>query len=54
MEAVDLCGLAGPDKQVRAGFFTVLPFLARDGLDFIGQLYENVHLDCPDHVVLVA
>ena len=47
-----LLNLLYPEKHLQERYYTILPFLARQGLDLIGRLYENVHLDCPDHVVL--
>ena len=40
------------DKHLQERFYTILPFLARHGLDLIAQLRESVRLECPDHVVL--
>ncbi len=53
-DALYLSHLIFPYKHLQERFYTILPFLARHGLDFIDRLYENVHLDCPDHVVLAA
>jgi len=32
----------------------ILPFLARHGLGLIDDVYENVKLECPDHVILTV
>jgi hypothetical protein len=32
----------------------MIPFLAKHGLDLVDRLYDNIHLDCTDHQVLVA
>jgi bacillithiol biosynthesis cysteine-adding enzyme BshC len=53
-DAVYLCGLVYPHKHLQERFYSILPFLARHGVDLIAQLYDNVHLDCPDHLLLVA
>ncbi len=53
-EARHLSGLVYPQKHLQERFFTILPLLARHGLDFVGRLYENVHLDCPGHQLLVG
>jgi len=41
-----------PQKHLQERFYTILPFLARHGLDLVGRLYENIHIDCPDHHLL--
>ena len=53
-EASYLAGLIFPAKHPQERFYSILPFLARYGFDLIGRIYENVHLDCPDHQVLVV
>jgi uncharacterized protein YllA (UPF0747 family) len=51
-EAGYLYGLIYPNKHLQERFYTILPFLAAHGPDFIHQVYENVRLDCPDHIVI--
>ncbi len=51
-DAAYLYNLIYPRKRPQERFYTVLPFLARHGLDFPLRVYENVHLDCRDHLVL--
>jgi bacillithiol biosynthesis cysteine-adding enzyme BshC len=41
-----------PQKHLQERFYSIVPFLARHGLDLIDRLYEHVHTDCPDHVLL--
>jgi uncharacterized protein YllA (UPF0747 family) len=53
-EAAYLYNLIHPRKHPQERLYTILPFLARHGLELIDRLYENVHLDCPDHVILTA
>jgi uncharacterized protein YllA (UPF0747 family) len=53
-EAAYLAGLISPHKHLQERFYTILPFVARHGLDLSGRLYENVHLDCPDHLLAVV
>jgi len=50
-EAGCLHGLLYPNKRLQERLYTILPFLAKHGLDLPERLYENVHLDCPDHVL---
>lgn len=52
-DASFLHGLVYPEKHLQERFYSILPFLAKYGLDVIDRLYENVHLDCPDHQLLV-
>jgi bacillithiol biosynthesis cysteine-adding enzyme BshC len=40
------------DKHLQERFYTILPFLAQQGMGLIGQIYESVKLECPDHIVL--
>jgi hypothetical protein len=53
-DAAYLYNLVFPNKHLQERFYTILPFLARHGLDLIDGLYENVHLDCPDHLLLMV
>lgn len=41
-----------PNKHLQERLYGILPFLAQHGPDLIGTLYENVRLDCPDHILL--
>jgi bacillithiol synthase len=41
-----------PHKHPQERFYSILPFLARHGVDLIDQLYANVRLECPDHILL--
>lgn len=50
-EAAYLAGLISPQKHLQERLYTILPFLARHGLDLVDRLYENVHLGCPDHLL---
>ncbi len=42
------------DKHLQERFYTILPFLAQHGMGLIDTVYENVKLECPDHVVLTV
>jgi hypothetical protein len=53
-EASYMSGLIFPEKHLQERLYSILPFVARHGLEFIDTLYEHVHLDCPDHKVLVV
>jgi len=48
-----LYGLIYPDRHLQERLYSILPFLARHGIGLIDQIFENVHLDCPEHQLLV-
>ncbi len=48
-----LMHLVYPEKHLQERFYSILPFLARHGTGLLDTIYEQVHLDCPDHKVLV-
>lgn len=52
--AACLNGLIYPEKHLQERFYSIIPFLAKHGPELIGQLYEGIHLDCPDHQMLVV
>ena len=54
LETSHLFNLLYPRKSLQERFYSILPLLARHGLDLIGRLYENIRLDSADHVVLSA
>lgn len=49
-----LSALLFPQKHLQERFYSILPFLARHGVDLVGRVYENVQLDCPDHQLLAV
>lgn len=51
-EARYLSGFLYPHRHLQERFYSILPFVARHGLDLIDRLYEGAQLDCPDHHVL--
>jgi bacillithiol biosynthesis cysteine-adding enzyme BshC len=51
-DAAYISGLLFPEKHLQERLYSILPFLARHGLDLVDRVYENVHLECPDHSVL--
>jgi bacillithiol biosynthesis cysteine-adding enzyme BshC len=53
LDAAELSSLLYPHKHVQERLYSILPFLAQHGTELINHLYENVHLDCPDHKMLV-
>jgi bacillithiol biosynthesis cysteine-adding enzyme BshC len=53
-QAASLCGLIYPERHLQERLYSILPFLARHGLDLIGQIYESLDLECADHRILVV
>jgi bacillithiol biosynthesis cysteine-adding enzyme BshC len=53
-EASYMSGLIFPEKHLQERLYSILPFVAKHGLGLMDTLYEHIHLDCPDHKVLVA
>ena len=47
-----LYNLIYPRKHPQERMYTALPFLARHGLDLPQRIYEQIRLDCRDHVLL--
>ena len=52
-DAAGLVRLIYPHRHPQERFYSILPFLARHGLDLIGRLYEEIRLDSPDHRVVI-
>ncbi|MGI8746223.1 MAG: bacillithiol biosynthesis cysteine-adding enzyme BshC [Bryobacteraceae bacterium] len=53
-DAGSLSGLVFPQKRLQERFYSILPFLATHGDGLLDTLYGNIHLDCPDHKILVV
>jgi len=53
-EARYLMHLIYPEKHLQERFYSILPFLARHGTGLLDTIYDHVHLDCPDHKILVV
>jgi bacillithiol biosynthesis cysteine-adding enzyme BshC len=53
-EAASLYGLFYPEHNLQERVYSILPFLAKHGLDLIGHIYDNIQLDCPDHRLMVV
>ena len=47
-----LDGLIYPEGHLQERLYSILPFLARHGLDLTERIYEAIELDCPDHRIL--
>jgi len=53
-DAASLYGLICPERHLQERLYSILPFLAKHGLDLIDRIYESIQLDCPDHRLLVV
>jgi bacillithiol synthase len=53
-DAQHLTSLLFPHRHLQERFYSILPFLAKHGLDLVDQLAENVVPGCPDHRVLTV
>jgi uncharacterized protein YllA (UPF0747 family) len=51
-EAATLSGLLYPHGYLQERFYSILPFLAKHGLDLVDRLYDLVQVDCPDHRIV--
>jgi uncharacterized protein YllA (UPF0747 family) len=49
-----LCNMIYPNKHLQERLYSIVPFLAKHGLDLIDSIYENIQLDCPDHRLLTV
>jgi bacillithiol biosynthesis cysteine-adding enzyme BshC len=50
-DAAYLINLVYPHKHLQERFYSIVPFLAKHGWDLPQQLFENVQLTCPHHMV---
>jgi bacillithiol biosynthesis cysteine-adding enzyme BshC len=50
-QAEALSTLLYPEKHLQERYYSVLPFMAEYGNGLMNELYENIHLDCPDHKI---
>jgi bacillithiol biosynthesis cysteine-adding enzyme BshC len=53
-EAASLSGLIFPERHLQERLYSILPFLAKHGLDLVDYLYQAIELDCPDHRMMVV
>jgi uncharacterized protein YllA (UPF0747 family) len=52
-DAQYLAGLVFPERHLQERLYSILPFLAKHGLDLPGTLYDGIELECSDHRVMV-
>ncbi len=48
-DASYLSNLVYPHRRLQERFYSILPFLARHGTGIVGELYDCLNLECPDH-----
>lgn len=53
-DAASLYGLIYPERHLQERLYSILPFLAKHGLELIDDLYGAIELDCPDHRLMVV
>ncbi|MDQ6699686.1 MAG: bacillithiol biosynthesis cysteine-adding enzyme BshC [Acidobacteriota bacterium] len=53
-DASSLYGLVFPNKHLQERLYSIVPLIAKHGMELIGSIYDNIHLDCPDHQMFVA
>jgi bacillithiol biosynthesis cysteine-adding enzyme BshC len=53
-DAASLYGLIYPERHLQERLYSILPFLAKHGLDLIDRLSDTINLDCADHRLLVV
>lgn len=53
-DAASLYGLIFPERHLQERIYSILPFLAKHGLDLVDHLYQAIELDCPDHRMMVV
>jgi bacillithiol synthase len=49
-----LYGLVYPERHLQERLYSILPFLAKHGIDLASHLYQAVDVDCPDHRLVVV
>ena len=52
-EALYLSDLVYPQRHLQERLYSILPFLAKFGMDLPQRLLEEAAIDCPDHTVRV-
>jgi len=52
-DAQHLGAMLYPHRHLQERFYSILPFLALNGLGLVDRLYNAVEVDCPDHRVFV-
>jgi uncharacterized protein YllA (UPF0747 family) len=53
-DASSLYGLIYPQRHLQERLYSILPFLAKHGMDLIDSVYQGIELECSDHRVMVV
>jgi uncharacterized protein YllA (UPF0747 family) len=53
-DAASLYGLIFPERHLQERLYSILPFLAKHGLDLVDAIYGAIELECPDHRMMVV
>jgi bacillithiol biosynthesis cysteine-adding enzyme BshC len=53
-DSASLYGLIYPERHLQERLYSFLPFLAKHGMELVGQVYDAIQLDCPDHRLMVV
>jgi len=53
-DAESLSGLVFPEGHLQERLYSIVPFLAQFGPGLIGEIYEQVRVECPDHQFAVV
>src|SRR5215471_2988631 len=53
-DAASLYGLIYPERHLQERLYSILPFMAKHGLDLVERVYDAVNLGCPDHRMIVC
>jgi len=53
-EAASLYNLISPERHLQERLYSILPFLAKHGLDLVDHIYDAIELECPDHRMMVV
>jgi bacillithiol biosynthesis cysteine-adding enzyme BshC len=53
-DAASLYGLIFPERHLQERLYSILPFLAKHGLDLVDHIYGAIELECPDHRMMVV
>ena len=53
-DAASLFGLIFPERTLQERVYSILPFLAKHGLELIDEIHGAIQLDCADHRVMIV
>lgn len=51
--AASLSGLIYPERRLQERLYSILPFMAKHGLDLVEKVHGAIQLDCADHRLMV-